>query len=105
MSDPGAVATGSPKLGELPTMSEPGAVATGSPKLGALPTAKTTSNVDPARSKLARIVGEDHTFMSPLARAPKSVLTVVPGSIQEVSDVIKLAWSAYWTVMPAGGAP
>jgi FAD/FMN-containing dehydrogenase len=48
-------------------------------------------------------MGEDNTFMSPLARVPKSVLTVVPGSIQEVSDVMKLAWSEDWTVMPAGG--
>jgi glycolate oxidase subunit GlcD len=126
-SEPGAVATGSARLS-----SEPGAVATGSGAVeGLLQTHTSTSNkpsdgpkreglssrgtkpvfdVDSATSKLAQIVGETNISISPRLNVSASslpsvspfLLTVAPGSISEISELMRLVSSEGWTVLPAG---
>ena len=56
---------------------------------------------DSARQQLARIVGESNIFTAAHLLA---ALTVSPGSIGEVSEIMKLASSEGWTVVPAGAA-
>ena len=64
---------------------------------------KATFDVESATSSLSQIVGDNNIFLSPHDRVPGSVLGVAPGSIIEVSEVMKLASSEGWIVVPAGG--
>ncbi|HEV7472655.1 MAG TPA: FAD-linked oxidase C-terminal domain-containing protein [Pyrinomonadaceae bacterium] len=56
-----------------------------------------------ASLQLASIVGEENISASPHLRVSPSPLIVSPGSIEEVCEVMKLATSEGWTVVPAGG--
>lgn len=87
-SNPGAVATGSHGLQRLST---PGAVATGS-----------NFHFESAHQRLAQIVGKENVLLSPLIRVSPSPLLVTPGSIAEVCEIMKLALSEGWAVVPAG---
>ncbi len=55
-----------------------------------------------AQRRLVDIVGETNVIASPQPRSSPSVLTVMPGSIAEVCEAMKLASSESWTTMPAG---
>ncbi len=59
---------------------------------------------DPDRThlQLAQLVGEENLSASPRLPFSASPLTVSPGSIAEVCEVIKLAASEGWRVAPAG---
>ena len=57
---------------------------------------------DRAQQELALLVGERNIAASPRLPFSASSLIVAPGSIAEVSEVMKLAWSEGWTVVPAG---
>ena len=59
---------------------------------------------DPDRSQqqLAQLVGEANIAASPRLPFSASPLTVSPGSIAEVCEVMKLAASEGWSVLPAG---
>ena len=63
---------------------------------------RTNFDPDSARQQLAHIVGESN--VSPYQHRPASepALTVAPGSLAEVCEVIKLASSEGWAVVPAG---
>jgi glycolate oxidase subunit GlcD len=54
---------------------------------------------DSAHQQLARIVGEAN--ISAAVHLP-AALMVLPGSIAEVCEVMRLAWSKRWAVVPAG---
>jgi glycolate oxidase subunit GlcD len=93
-------------------ISEPGAVATGSlarlsvqDSISSMPALANRSSPgfdpDSARQQLARIVGALNISTGAHLLAP---LTVWPGSVAEVSEVMKLASSERWTVVPAGAA-
>src|SRR6266404_4966941 len=62
------------------------------------------SRFDPAIAQrfLVDIVGEANVTAFPHLRVSPSLLTVMPGSIAEVCEVMKLASSEGWTTMPAG---
>jgi glycolate oxidase subunit GlcD len=51
-----------------------------------------------AQDRLVGIVGEENVNASPNL----SVLTVMPGTIAEACEVMKLAYSESWTIVPAG---
>ncbi len=55
-----------------------------------------------AQQQLIQLVGEENVTTSPDLRVSPSALTVTPGSIAEVCEVMKLAFSEGWTTMPAG---
>ncbi|HEV7746817.1 MAG TPA: FAD-binding protein [Pyrinomonadaceae bacterium] len=57
-------------------------------------------NFDPpnARQQLVTLVGEDN-----VSALPCTPLVVYPGSIAEVCEVMKLASSGGWSILPAGG--
>ncbi|MBA2705024.1 MAG: FAD-binding protein [Blastocatellia bacterium] len=55
-----------------------------------------------AQQQLVQLVGEENVTTSPHLRVSPSALTVTPGSIAEVCEVMKLAFSEGWTTMPAG---
>jgi glycolate oxidase subunit GlcD len=55
-----------------------------------------------AQQRLVDIVGGKDVSASPSLCVSPSVLTVTPGSIAEVCEVMKLASSEGWTTMPAG---
>jgi glycolate oxidase subunit GlcD len=59
---------------------------------------------DPAvvQKHLVELVGEENVSASPRLRITPSVLTVAPGTIPEVCEIMKLAFSEGWTAMPAG---
>jgi glycolate oxidase subunit GlcD len=91
----------------LPVLSEPPALAGGffEPK----PTHASSTNLslsdfnpDKASEQLAEIVGAENISASPRLPASASPLTVSPGSIAEVCEVMKLASSEGWTIVPAG---
>jgi glycolate oxidase subunit GlcD len=59
---------------------------------------------DDAADQLSLIVGHSNIIQSLLPSSFPSALTVVPSSIEDVCDVMKLASSSGWTVVPAGAA-
>lgn len=61
-----------------------------------------TFDPDGAHRKLARIVGEADISVYQHLPASAPPLTVTPGSIAEVCEVMKLAKSEGWAVVPAG---
>jgi glycolate oxidase subunit GlcD len=124
LSEPGAVATGSARPDALPTgsfESEGGLLQTRGqafnepsdvPIWESLSSrgGKTAFDVDSATSKLAQIVGETNISRSPCPNVSASslpslssfLLTVAPSSIAEISEVMRLASSEGWTILPAG---
>jgi glycolate oxidase subunit GlcD len=94
LSEPGASATGPPRDSNV--LSEPGASATG-PYFSSNIQSPPSHTIDPAQ--LASIVGESNISQSPNSPAQ---LVVIPGSVAEVCEVMKLATSKRWTVLPAG---
>ena len=54
-----------------------------------------------AAKQLSAIVGDTNITVSPLLRVSASI-SVFPGSVQELSEVMKLAHRETWTVVPAG---
>jgi FAD/FMN-containing dehydrogenase len=66
-------------------------------------TASSIFDSETARNRLAQLVGEENMSASPRLSFYPSALTVSPGSIAEVCEVMKLASSEGWTVVPAGG--
>ena len=124
LSAPGAVPTGSAEPDALPTgsfKSEVGLLQTHTPvsnqpsdgpKRESLSSGGTKPlfDVDSATSKLAKIVGETNISTSPRLNVSASslpsvspfLLTVAPGSISEISELMRLASSEGWTVSPAG---
>jgi glycolate oxidase subunit GlcD len=114
VSEPEAVATGSQVQSHVQhpmpnVLSEPVATesiatessaALPSTNLG-LPDTQFRAKFDPysAHQQLARIVGEAN--ISAAVHLP-AALIVLPGSIAEVCEVMKLAWSKCWAVVPAG---
>jgi len=55
-----------------------------------------------AHQLLAQLIGEANISASPSLRVTPSPLIVTPGSIAEVCEVMKLASSEDWAVVPAG---
>src|SRR6266545_1381649 len=55
-----------------------------------------------AHQQLADMIGAENISASPDLRVSPSPLTVAPGSIAEVCEVMKLASSEGWAVVPAG---
>lgn len=55
-----------------------------------------------AGQQLAELIGEDNVSVSTHLDVSPAPLTVAPGSIAEVCEVMKLASSAGWSVVPAG---
>lgn len=55
-----------------------------------------------ANQQLAQLIGEENISASPSLRVSESPLTVMPGSIAEVCEIMKLASSERWAVVPAG---
>ena len=55
-----------------------------------------------AQQQLAQLIGEENVSVSPRLRVSPPPLTVTPGSIAEVCEVMKLASSERWAVVPAG---
>lgn len=55
-----------------------------------------------AQKHLVALLGEENVSPSPYLRISPSVLTVTPGSISEVCEVMRLVFSEGWTTMPAG---
>jgi glycolate oxidase subunit GlcD len=56
-----------------------------------------------AAHRIAQVVGQEHVSVSPSLRLSGSCVSVAPGSIDEISEVMKLASSVGWTVVPVGG--
>lgn len=94
-------------------LSSPGATPTESLEAKAPPRSSTNSSFrdigrraafDPesAKLRLDSIVGEDHVSSSLRLSGFSSSLTVTPGSVVEVCEVMKLASSEGWGVVPAG---
>src|SRR6266404_5064058 len=123
LSEPGAVATGSAKPDALPTSSfeSEGLLHTNDPasnqpsdgpKRESLSSRGTKAlfDADSATSKLAQIVGETNISTSQrlnvsaasLPSVSPFLLTVAPGSISEISELMRLVSSEGWTVSPAG---
>jgi glycolate oxidase subunit GlcD len=94
LSRPQASATG-PNISSN-VLSGPGASATG-PNISSHIPSPPSHTIDPAQ--LASIVGESNISQSPISPAQ---LVVIPGSFGEVCEVMKLATSKRWTVLPAG---
>ncbi|MEP6818593.1 MAG: FAD-linked oxidase C-terminal domain-containing protein [bacterium] len=67
-------------------------------------TLSTSSSFDleKAQRQLAQLLGDENISASPRLAFSESPLTVSPGSIAEVCEVMKLASSEGWTVVPAG---
>ena len=65
---------------------------------------RTSSGPDVIQQRLTRIVGETNITASPNLTVSPSPLTVAPGSIAEVCEVMKLASSERWKVVPAGAS-
>lgn len=63
-----------------------------------------TFNRDRAANQLAEIVGASNLSTTPLHSSFASAVNVFPGSINEVCEVMKLAASEGWPVVPAGAA-
>jgi glycolate oxidase subunit GlcD len=57
---------------------------------------------DIARQRLAEMIGEESISASPSLSVSPSPLIISPGSIAEVCEVMKLASSEGWAVVPAG---
>ena len=64
----------------------------------------TTFNRDKAAALLSAIVGMSNLSTASLPGNFASALTVTPASIAEVCEIMKLASSEGWTVVPAGAA-
>jgi glycolate oxidase subunit GlcD len=56
-----------------------------------------------APKQLAAVVGDANVLPSPLPDSP-AALMITPGSVEEVCQLMKLASSQGWTVVPAGAA-
>lgn len=69
---------------------------------GKSPGRRLTFNPDSAATQLSAIVGNPNISTSPLLSGFSSALTIAPGSIAEVCEVMKLAASERWAVVPAG---
>jgi glycolate oxidase subunit GlcD len=63
-----------------------------------------TFNPDDAAIQLSAIVGQSSLSASSLFAAFPSALSVTPGSVEEVCEIMKLASSKSWSVVPAGAA-
>ncbi len=61
-------------------------------------------NADSAANLLSNIIGASNVSTVQLHSNLASALNVFPGSIDEVCDIMKLASSEGWTVIPAGAA-
>jgi glycolate oxidase subunit GlcD len=85
---------------DLPGPRAPRPQARGATSLEVL--SRTPFNPDIAQQQLAALVGETNISVSPRLRVSPSALTVTPGSIAEVCEVMKLAASERWAVLPAG---
>ncbi|HEV2826904.1 MAG TPA: FAD-binding protein, partial [Pyrinomonadaceae bacterium] len=70
---------------------------------GRVSNASSKFDLETARHLLAQLVGEANICASPRLPLSPSTLTVSPGSIAEVCEVMKLASSEGWRVVPAGG--
>ncbi|MGH9930945.1 MAG: FAD-binding oxidoreductase [Pyrinomonadaceae bacterium] len=68
------------------------------------PQPRRTASFDPdiARTLCAQIVGEENVSSSPNVPVSPAPFIVSPGSIAEVCEVVKLAASEGWRVVPAG---
>ena len=64
--------------------------------------AATVFDPEIAHHRLAQLVGAENISVSPGLPFSPSALTVSPGSITEVCEVMKLASSERWAVVPAG---
>ena len=115
LSEPRASATGPQAKSNVQrpmsnVLSEPEASATGSLAAEASAPQNSTNlslsdnRFDPgiARQRLAELIGEENISGSPRLRGSAAPLTVAPGSIAEVCEVMKLASSEGWAVVPAG---
>ena len=60
-------------------------------------------DIESAAHRIAQVVGQEHVSVSPGPRVSASCVSVAPGSIDEISEVMKLALSVGWTVVPVGG--
>ncbi len=60
-------------------------------------------SVDSMPSRLAGIVGEANVVTSGVHAIDQSPLIIAPGSIEEISEVMKLVLHERWAVIPAGG--
>ena len=96
-----AFPTTPPEVADLPgpRASRPQARGTASPEV--LDRVPFDPNV--AQQQLAALIGEENISASPRLGVSPSALTATPGSIAEVCEVMKLAASERWTVVPAGG--
>jgi glycolate oxidase subunit GlcD len=63
---------------------------------------RTSFDPDDAQQRLAWIVGEENISWSPRLPVSLSALIVAPGSTAEVCEVMKLAATEGWAVVPAG---
>lgn len=63
-----------------------------------------TFNPDDAAIQLSAIVGQSNTSASFVFASLPSALIVTPGSVAEVCEIMKLASSKGWSVVPAGAA-
>ncbi len=92
----------------LPVLSEPPALAGGSSEARPTPKISSTnlslSDFDPdkASEQLAQFIDAENISASAHRSVSASALTVSPGSIAEVCEVMKLALSEGWVVVPAG---
>ena len=59
---------------------------------------------DRAATQVSAIIPESSISISPFLSVFPSALTVAPGSIEEVCEVMRLASSKGWSVVPAGAA-
>ena len=70
----------------------------------ASPTQKAQSfDFEAAAHRIGQVVGQEHVSVSPCQGFSASCVSVTPGSIDEISEVMKLALSVGWTVIPVGG--
>jgi glycolate oxidase subunit GlcD len=90
-----------------------GATPTESLEVKAPPRSSTNSSLSPrsnrqdfdpesARMRLASIVGDENVSLAPRLSVFPSALTVTPASVAEVCELMRLASSTNWGVVPAG---
>ena len=91
-------------------LSEPGALATGS-TLAEMTAEQRSANLtlsnvrfdpDIARERLGELIGAANITVSPRLQVSPAPLVVIPGSVAEVCEVMKLASCEGWAVVPAG---